>query len=137
MSPQENVNVVQQAYSNFKAGNIGGILERIADDIEWEVPEVSGVPHSGRRHGRTHVDDFFNQLNATEEVIAFEPREFIAQGDKVVALGTYRWRVKGTRRQYETDWAHIFNVSNGRITRFQQFMDTASIAEAYRRTAAA
>jgi ketosteroid isomerase-like protein len=56
----------------------------------------------------------------------------VAQGDKVVALGDYAWRVKSTGREYESDFVHVFSVRDGKVARFQEFMDTAVVGWAYR-----
>jgi uncharacterized protein len=56
----------------------------------------------------------------------------VAQGDKVVALGNYAWRVKSTGLEYETDFVHVFTVRDGKVTRYQEFMDTAVVGGAYR-----
>ena len=47
MSEQENIAVVQQAYNNFKTGNIQALLALLSDDVEWELPEVENVPFTG------------------------------------------------------------------------------------------
>ncbi len=132
MNPQENVKIVQQAYEDFKNGNIPALLESMADNVEWELPELEGVPIAGKRQGRDRVADFFATLSETQEVLNFEPTEFVAQGEKVVVLGDYTWRVKATGGQITSDWAHVFTVRNGRIERFQEYTDTAAIAAAYR-----
>jgi ketosteroid isomerase-like protein len=137
MNPQDNVKIAQQAYENFKAGNIPALLNLVADDVEWILPEVAGVAISGTREGRDEVADFFKTLNETQEVIRFEPREFIAQNDQVVVLGSYSFRVKATRQRFESDWAHVFTIQNGHIVHFQEFTDTAAVAVAYRKAAAA
>lgn len=137
MNPQDNVKIAQQAYANFKAGNIPSLLNLVDDSVEWILPEVAGVAISGTREGREEVADFFRTLGETQEVISFEPRQFIAQNDLVVALGSYSFRVRATRQQFESDWAHVFTIQNGRITRFQEFADTAAVAVAYRTAAAA
>jgi hypothetical protein len=46
------------------------------------------------------------KLAEKQEAEQFEPGEFVAQGDKVVALGHYRWRIKSTGHSYPSDWAH-------------------------------
>src|SRR5215210_1096384 len=94
MSEQDNVAVVRRAYENFKGGDIKGLLGSLTDEVDWHLPEIEGVPFSGGRRGRESVGGFFSQLAESQETISFEPREFVAQGEKVVALGTYRWRVK-------------------------------------------
>src|SRR5215471_14105143 len=134
---QDNVKVVQQAYANFKAGNVPAVLDLVADKVEWQIPEIEGVPLGGRRKGRDGVAGFFAKLAELEELISFEPREFIAQGDKVVAVGTYSFQVKGTRRDFTSDWAHVFTVQNGKIARFQEYADTAKVVAAFQRKAAA
>lgn len=137
MSPQDNVKIVQDGYERFKTGNIPSLLEIMSDRVEWMIPEVPGVPVSGTRNGREGVADFFAKLNETQELISFEPREFIAQGDKVVVLGRYSFRVRATRQQFESDWAHVFTIQNGKVVRFQEFADTAAVAVAHRKVAAA
>jgi len=137
MSPQDNSKIVQQAYADFKAGNIPSLLELVSDSVEWILPEVAGVDVSGTRRGRDGVADFFQTLEQSQEVVRFEPREFVAQGDKVVVLGNYTFQVKGTRRQFTSDWAHVFTIQNGKIVRFQEFTDTAAVSNAYQQRAAA
>jgi len=58
------------------------------------------------------MGQFFESLVDTQEVQHFDPREFIAQGDKVVALGHYAWLVKSTGREFGGDFAHVFTVHN-------------------------
>ena len=133
MSAQENIKVVQQAYDNFKTGNIPSLLNLFAEDIEWVLPEIENVSFSGKRRGRGEVGKFFASVNEQQEALQFEPRDFVAQGDRVVALGRYTWRIKSTGRKTESDFAHVFTVRNGRVVRFQEYMDSASIAAAYRK----
>jgi uncharacterized protein len=132
MNLQENVKIVQQAYENFKNGNIPALLESMADNVEWELPELEGVPAAGKRQGRNGVADFFAKLSETQQVVNFEPTEFVAQDEKVVVLGHYTWRVTASQGQFTSDWAHVFTVRNGRIERFQEYTDTAAVAAAYK-----
>ena len=74
----------------------------------------------------------FEKFGEMQEAEEFEPREFIAQGDKVVALGHYRWRIKATGRSYESDWVHVFGISDGKVLDFQEYLDTSAWAAAYR-----
>ena len=131
MSDEDKVGVVRRAYENFKTGNIAEIVDSVTDDVDWRVPEISGAGFSGQRRGRDSIAGFFSNLAEEQDSVSFEPREFVAQGDKVVALGTYRWRVKRTGREYGGDWAHVFTVRDGKITGFHEFMDSAAAAAAY------
>ena len=133
MSTQENIALAQQGYHNFQTGNINGIIDLSTDDIVWQLPEVEGAALSGTRTGPAGVADFFATLARDQEPIEFEPREFIAQDDKVVALGHYRWRVKDTGREFESDFVHIFTIRDGKYAGFREHFDTAALAAAYRK----
>jgi ketosteroid isomerase-like protein len=135
MSEQDNVEVVKRAYSNFKTGDVGALVEQLSEDVEWRLPEIQGAPFAGARKGRGQVSEFFTSLADSQEVVSFEPREFVSQGDKVVALGTYNWRVKQNGREYGGDWAHVFTVRGGRIEGFHEYMDSAQAEAAFRQDA--
>ena len=75
--------------------------------------------------------DFFAQLGASTEFTRFEPREFIAQGDQVVAIGEYAARVKSTGRSVASDWAMVFTVRDGKVVRFREWTDSAQLVRAY------
>jgi ketosteroid isomerase-like protein len=137
MSEQENTKLVQQAYENFKGENIQALLGLLSDDVEWQLPETENVPFAGKRRGREQVGQFFATLADAQEAKQFEPREFVAQGDKVVALGHYIWRLKATGREYEADWAHVFTVRDGKIAGFHEYTDTAAAATAYQKARSA
>lgn len=132
MSDQDNVEVVRHAYENFKTGDIGALLEQVSEDVDWRLPEIEGAPFAGARRGRGQVSEFFTSLADSQDVVSFEPREFVAQGDKVVALGSYVWRVKSNGREYGGDWAHVFTIRDGNIIGFNEYMDSARAEAAYR-----
>jgi ketosteroid isomerase-like protein len=134
MSEQENAKVVEQVYGHFKSGDIQSLLNLMSDDVEWELPNIENVPFAGKRHGREQVGEFFKSLADTEEALHFEPEEFIAQGDKVVALGHYRWRVKSTGREFEADWAHVFTIRNDKVSKMHEYIDTAAVASAFQQS---
>ena len=131
MSEQENTELVQKAYGNFQSGDVPGVLDLLSEDVEWVLPEVEGVPVARHWHGREEVGQFFQTLGDTQEVRQFEPREFIAQGDKVVARGHYAWHVKSTGRDWESDFAHVFTLRDGKVSRFQEYTDSAALADAF------
>src|SRR6266852_7907250 len=83
-SEQENMRLVQQIYENFKSGDIKALLNLLSVNIEWQLPEIENVPFSGKRRGHEQMGQFFESLVDTQEIQHFDPREFIAQGDKVV-----------------------------------------------------
>ncbi|HEX8773906.1 MAG TPA: nuclear transport factor 2 family protein [Pyrinomonadaceae bacterium] len=130
---EQNKQLVRQAYDRFQSADIGALLGLLSDEVEWQLPDTENVPFSGKRSGREAVGQFFQSLAESQDVLQFEPREFIAEGDKVVSLGQYRWRVKATGREYGGDWVHVFTIRDGKIAGFQEYMDTAAAASAYQK----
>lgn len=137
MSEQENTAIVEQAYNNFKTGDIQSLIDQMSDDVTWQLPEIEDVPLAGKRTGREGVKDFFAILARDQDVVAFEPREFVAEGDKVISLGNYKWRVKDTGRDFASDFVHIFTIRDGKIAGFREHLDTVAIASAYRKAMSA
>src|SRR5215216_7795430 len=87
MGKQENTELVQRTYDSFRDGDIPALLDSLSEDVEWVTAEIEGVPVGGTWRGREQVGQFFQMLSATQEVRQLEIREFVAQEDKVIALG--------------------------------------------------
>jgi uncharacterized protein len=86
MSEQANIQTAQNGYAAFGRGDIPAILELLSDDIEWVDPGPSEVPTAGTHQGKEAVLAWFVTLGENLDFQVFEPREFIAQGDKVVSI---------------------------------------------------
>src|SRR6476660_6111810 len=137
MSEQENINLVQEIYNDFKSGNIEGLLAKIDPNIMWELPEIRNVPFAGKRNGREAVADFFAVVNASQEALRFDAMGYIAQDDRVVSLGTYEWRVYENGRTFTANFAHVFTIKNGTVTAFTEYTDTALAEHAYQKAMSA
>ena len=131
MSEQENTQLLEKAYNSFNEGDIEGLVSTMADEVDWVLPEIPNVPFSGARRGRDSVAAFFETVAEYQEPKSFDVHGMIAQGDRVVAHGHYVWHVKSTGRDFEADFVHIWTVEGGRITRLQEYTDTAALAASY------
>ena len=131
MNETTNTQTIQRAYDCFGQGNVAGILAELTSDVIWHVAPVNEVPYTGTRNGQAGAADFFATMAECEDTLQFEPREFIAQGDKVAVVGHYAGRVKTTGREYETYFVHVFVMREGKIARFDEYTDTAAIASAF------
>ncbi|MDB5963243.1 MAG: hypothetical protein JWP59_4537 [Massilia sp.] len=132
MDSSQNKQVVMQAYGMYGAGDIKGVLGLCADDVCWTSPDVEQVPFSGQYNGHYEVGEFFASLAGTMDTIQFTPRDFIAEGDKVVVTGSARWHVKTTGAEFGSDWVHVFTLRDGKVVRFEQYSDTAAAQAAFR-----
>jgi len=135
MNEQDNVKLIQQAYAAFQQGNIDQVLSSMTDSITWHSP--GNIPMGGRRTGKQQVAEFFRLLNEHEEILRFEPTQFIAQHDTVVVLMQYKARVKSTGRVVETPAVHVFTIKDGKVAAFEEFFDTAAAEAGYQKSAGA
>ena len=138
MQEAQNIKVVQEAYAAFGRGDVQGILDRLADEVIWKgvYGAASYVPTSGERRGKAAVATFFKQVAETVKFSQFDPKEFVATGDKVVALGHYR-ATTSIGKNFEADFAMVFTLTNGKVSHFQEFTDSAAINVAYSTASAA
>jgi uncharacterized protein len=131
MNEQANMQLLQQAYQSIKVGDIQAFLNSLAEDVQWQLPEMENVPFAGKWQGREGVGQFFSKVFEVQDVVEFEPEEYIAQGDKVVVLGRFLMRLKATGREFGSDWAHVWTVKGGKIVRFYEYVDTAAVSRAH------
>jgi uncharacterized protein len=130
MSAQENVQVVKDAYAAFGRGDMQGLLALLAEDIEWTVPG-EGWPLAGTYRGHAGVAGFFQKISEMLEFSLLEPREFVAQGDRVLVVGFDRSRVKATNRTFEGHWVMAFTVRDGEVTNVREYIDTLALARGF------
>jgi ketosteroid isomerase-like protein len=128
---EDSVSVVRHAYDCFEKRDIPGLLQLIGPECDWSCPgPASEMPWAGSFHGPAEVSKFFDALDRSVEFLEFAPGDFLAQNDKVMVTGHERDRVKSTGKTYEVDWAHYFEVKNGKIVNFRDYQDTAAIVAA-------
>ena len=133
MSADENTRLAQSAYEAFGRGDMAALAEVMADDIEWVNPgDPSDDRLAGTYRGKDDVLGWFGKLAETLDFQTFEPREFIAQGDKVVSLVYAEATARSTGRSFVQDEAHVWTFRDGQPAHFQIYFDTAAAAAAQR-----
>ncbi|HWR54425.1 MAG TPA: nuclear transport factor 2 family protein [Bryobacteraceae bacterium] len=132
MNEQANTRVVKEMYDAFQRNDIPGLLARMDDNITFRIPGPDYVPVVGVYSGRKELETFFSKLEQAMDFSQFEPREYVAQGDRVIALGYYRGKAKATGREFEADWVMAWTIRNGKAVEFQEYTDTEAMAGAFR-----
>ncbi|WP_182915833.1 nuclear transport factor 2 family protein [Massilia cavernae] len=131
MNAQENKQLVMGAYQKYQDMDMDGVLDAFDDDVECTAEEWAPIPFTGCYRGKNELADFFTKLHESQDVLRFEPTAFIAEDDRVVVTGQGKWRVRSTGREYESPWVHIFTIRDGKVSRFDQYANTALTAEAF------
>ena len=126
-----NIQVVQKIYERFGSGDIEGVINSLSENVKWDHSGPEVIPFARLYEGRAGVGDFFKVLGETMEPLAFEPREFFENGNRVVVLGFHRWKVQSTGKEWESDWAHAFTVQGDLITAVRLIYDMSAQAAAF------
>ena len=129
-----NIGTVQQIYEAFGRGDVPAILERLADDVDWEYGgDSTDVPWLQPRRGRPQVAGFFQALAAVD-IQRFQPTTFLESGNVVVVLIQLDAVVRATGRSVaEEDEVHIWHFDDaGRVSRFRHRADTHRHWQAYK-----
>jgi ketosteroid isomerase-like protein len=134
MNESKNIQTIQDTYAAFGRLDIDALLGMMSNDIDWQFFGPSELITTGPRRGKPEVARFFQEVEATWSFEAFEPRQFIAQEDTVVVLGSYRGTAKETGRKFATEWAQVFTLRDGKVTQFREYADTANMADAARKS---
>lgn len=112
--------VIRQAYDAFARTDIPGVLEVMADDVQWDVPEL--LPQGGSFSGREDVGRFFQRLGETYEELEIDIHDLIDGDERVAGVGVGRGKLHGAG-QIEYGFVHVFDVSDGKVTRFREYAD--------------
>ena len=137
MSDDANTETLRVCYAKFIEGDIAGLIEHFSDDIEINIPEIENAPFGGIWHGKSEAVKYLDLMAETEEITDYEPREFIAQGDRVVVLGRSTATVRATGRHYSTEWVHVLTIRNKKIANFVEYFDTAAALRAFQKVTTA
>ena len=116
-----DLELIQSAYEAFGRGDIPAVLDVLADDIGWRVPEV--LPQGCRVTGKQDVAGFFQRLGSLWEDLNLEIEDFVASGDRVCVVGRATGRHGGNETGY--GFVHAWQVRDGEAARFDEYADPA------------
>ena len=128
MSTEKNVQTVKDFFAAIGSGDREGLLALVAEDIEWIIPGKNW-PLAGTRHGHAGLAELLETASKTLET-STEPREYVAQGDRVLVVGFARGKVKATNRTFEDHFVFAITVRDGRLTSIREYIDTQALARA-------
>jgi ketosteroid isomerase-like protein len=135
MGAEDNIKTIQAIYEAFGRGDIGTVLDGVADDVDWSTDAATrGAPWYGPRHGKGDVVAFFEAFGSTMEVQEFTPLSFAANDDgEVFAVVRCRATSRATGGQMDQNLHHFFRIRDGRVAYYRGSEDTAQVEAALRR----
>ncbi len=88
------VEVVQTAYAAFGRGDLPAILDLVSEDVDWKFFGARGLPYTGVFRTKEEVAKWFTSIPEVDNILVFEPREFINGGENVTVLGWERTQAR-------------------------------------------
>ena len=121
-----NKEIIKALYGSFATGDVPAVLEAFSDDISWT--ESDGFPLAGTYIGPQAVlENVFMRLGEFSDNWAVEVDRMIAEDDTVIVDGRYTWDHKETGARCAVRMAHIWTITNGKISAFLQHVDSANV----------
>ena len=127
----DNVTVLKNLYGAFGRGDIPAVLEGLSADIRWYQAEGNPYRPSGEAWvGRDAVlNNLFMKLGTEWDGFAVHPTSFHGAGGSVIVEARYRGTYKPTGRGMDAQVCHVWDIQDGKVTRFQQYVDTAQLQD--------
>lgn len=125
---ESNVELVKDVYEAFARGDLAAALTAMADGIEWH--EADGGPYAGVHRGPDQIAaKVLGPVAADVPDFAATPEEVISSGRTVAVIGRYTGTGRATGMKLDLPVVHIWDVHEGKIARFRQFVDGAAFQE--------
>ena len=128
MSIENNIQTVKDFFAAIGRGDRQALEALVAEDIEWIIPGKNW-PLAGTHRGHAGLAHLLETASKSIET-STEPREFIAQGDRVLVVGFARGKIKATSKTFEDDWVFAITVRDGKLTTIREYVDTKALARA-------
>jgi ketosteroid isomerase-like protein len=71
----------------------------------------------------------FMRLGEIGDEFSVVPGEIVAEGNTVMMDGTYTWKYSVSGEPAEVKMAHVWTLADGKLTSFQQHVDTLKVRE--------
>jgi uncharacterized protein len=130
-----NVGLLHDVYGAFARGEMATVLGAFDPQIEWRQAEGNPYEPGGKAWiGPEAVEQkLFMRIGTEWDGFSVEPRIFHDAGPTVVVEGRYAGRYKSTGKALDAQFCHVWRIRDGKVTGFQQFVDTAQLQEVMRK----
>ena len=127
----DNVTLLKNLYGAFGRGDIPAVLAGMSADIRWYQAEGNPYMPSGEAWvGPDAVlNNLFMRLGGEWDGFTTHPKLFHGAGNSVIVEGRYSGTYKATGKSMDTQFCHVWDVKDGKLTRFQQYVDTAKVQD--------
>ena len=120
-----NRDLIQGLYDAFARGDAGHVLGCLHADVQWM--EAEGGPLADRNPYSSPMavgEGVFGRILGQFDDFSARPESLVAGGDTVLAQGRYGGTHKESGAVLDAQFAHVWTIRDGKVSRFQQYTDT-------------
>lgn len=130
---ERNVETTKAIYAAIPAGDLEGALALLDPEIRITYYGTDAIPYAGDHRGMEEAIGFFTKVGTSIEIVEMEAWKFIAQGDDLASWGRQKFRRLDTGHEWESEFAHIITLRDGKWLHFRDFMNSALTHDAFTR----
>lgn len=131
MNEARNIAATEAIYRAVPAGDLDTVLAHLDSDVRITYYGTEKIPYAGDYQGIEEAVTFLAKVGEAIEITEMQPWKFIAQGDDLATWGRQRFRRRGTGREWESEFAHIITLRDGRWLHFRDFANSALALEVF------
>ncbi len=127
----DNVTLLKSLYDAFGRGDMPTVLGAMNPGIQWHQAESNPYMPSGEAFVGPNavMNNVFMRLGTEWDGFSVHPKTFYGAGESVIVEVRYTGTYKATGKSMDAQVCHIWNVKDGKVTRFQQYIDTAKLLD--------
>ncbi|WP_240665755.1 nuclear transport factor 2 family protein [Lutibacter sp. HS1-25] len=127
----ENKEIIKNAYDFFASGDVPSFLALLSPKVVWNEAEnfiyAGGNPYIG---ADAIVKGVFEPIGNEWDYWKLTDLQLNEMSNgMVLATGRYQAKNKKNGKLLNAQFAHVWTLSNGKVTNFQQYTDTKQAAE--------
>lgn len=127
----DNVSLLKNLYEAFGRGDVPAVLGAMSPQMKWH--EAEGNPYMPSGEAWVGPDavltNLFMKLGTEWDGFTVHPKSFYGAGNSVIVEGRYTGTYKATGKRMDAQVCHVWDVADGKVTRFQQYVDTAKFQD--------
>ena len=115
-----DLTAVRWAVDRMLGGDLGPMLDQLAEDVEFCVAVGGDDPVCLEETGRQPVADYFAAVGG---LVSFWQIDYTARGDQLIAWGRESFTIENCELEGGCEFALVFDLCGGFITRFLMVED--------------
>ena len=128
---EKNIEIIKGLYDAFSKDDVPAVLGGFDPQIQWKEAEsflyADRNPYLGPQ---AVAEGVFQRIVSDVEAFTVTPEQYVEGSEHVIVEGRYRGTVKATGKPVNAQFAHLWQLRDGKIVRFQQYTDTKQWADA-------